>query len=366
MFLQDALISSLCQLFCSSLVSGSDSQVMYGFDGLKWLQTWISEAKAMFSHGSIILEFENTIRIPTLSALLAMQTAWTIYRYSFVGFYLFSKAPRHRHWTAILPSWEQKTMDQVKLVHADIKRNQTFQDRNRASPIAASLQHDRYFSEDIPIRSVNMSLTFEFGGGKNRENVATASAFICSTKISSKLESTLVSLRDMFQQAIRLQSRSPTNPKDCEDYMKGYDIVIDPSGKLRGEILALLYDAKINPKIFESARHMMKPAAAANWHEIVQSLLEMGVSPIYNKNDKSSVFDECLHFNSADSARVLIESGEFEGFDRDIILGTTRKESDRVLCILMSLGMCREYDNAPPFRDLQNEKPPLTTFGSDK
>lgn len=77
-------------------------------------------------------------------------------------------------------------------------------------------------------------------------------------------------------------------------------------------------------------------------------------------------FDQCIYFSRADAARALIQNGEVEGCDRDAIFAIGRYGSGRVLRMMLDLGMCRAYEEAPRRRDRSSDKVPMTRYEEEK
>lgn len=99
------------------------------------------------------------------------------------------------------------------------------------------------------------------------------------------------------------------------DHKERYKLDHYRVGKLRSKLRTLVYYANV-----ESVGEILALAAAANWYEIVQAILDKGVSPSYQGEAGNYAFDQCILHNSADAARTLMESGEFEGYDNYIMI----------------------------------------------
>ena len=312
----DAIATSLCELFCSSLVSKNISQSNFGSDGLKWLQKLCTES-------TCIPERFEPLHLSLSRILSRMQTALTVYRYSFIGCYILAnRSSSSGDQRSVLPAWGTEFL-KVLSVH-----NMDFHVESVANP-----------SKKI------------WETPSMEANIAAARAMQDSAQYRCKHNSEMITtIRDDLQH--QLSQRYPVLVPPGKDYKLDHSNF----GELRTHLRTLLYYAEV-----DSVSHILVPAAAANWHEIVQALLELGVPPGYN-----SAFDQCLQFNSADAARVLVETGEFEGYVRDIIIGTARHGSDRVLRNLLRLGMCKIYKVASSVRERHGEEPPLTTYGDER
>lgn len=76
-------------------------------------------------------------------------------------------------------------------------------------------------------------------------------------------------------------------------------------------------------------------------------------------------FDQCIYYDSADAARVLIQIRDFEGYDRDIILGAAKHKSVQVLRMAYELGRCRFSRKLPIRYNYLNKQAPLRSCDNE-
>ena len=378
MLIQDAVTTSLGELFCASLDSNIEGQAIFGHKGLQWLQScWIKEKEKR-----VVSEEEtrqNRLKLPAKSTLRWVQNSLTIHRYIMVGQHILAVCRRQDgYWrNNILSSWQERHVQGLRRtlkVIDSIRKEETtkFEDRIRYGPQNGYMQ------------------------AKDADRAA-AWALIrgCSHRALKHLCNVLKQVTD------NLQKETPRNLSALGEPMGECDFDHYDFGTTRANLRILLRYASA-----DSARDLLGLAAAANWHEIVQTILELGVPPghrgrkidfpagedysfmggrepqrtsneearstsgdtaeVIRQKAYSLAFDQCIYYNCADAARVLIESGDFEGYDRDIILGAAKFDSDRVLRIASELGMCRTFEKATRHRDRYDQEPPLTSHNDER